>query len=210
MSKSAAHESETLPLRERQKRLTRDTILEALAETILEKGLYDFSVQDVADRAGVSHRTIYRYFPGRDALLDGLAKEMDRLFEERELPMLPGSAMDIAARVRDTFELFGERPDLVRAVAVGALATRAQPASREARDRLFREKVMETARGLPEREARAASAVVRYLANSLAWVVLTEQLGLDEEEAGDAVAWAVEALVTDLERRACEARGEEP
>lgn len=195
-------DSDTATLRERQKGLTRDAILEALADTILEKGLYDFSVQNVADRAGVSHRTVYRHFPGRDALLDGLATEMDRIFDEREQPTLPDSARDIAGQVRNTFELFGEHSDLVRAVAIGALATRSQPGSRRTRDRIFREKVMEAARGLPEEEARAASAVIRYLANSLAWVVLTDQLGLDEEEAGDGIAWAVETLITDLERRA--------
>lgn len=202
-------DSDTATLRERQKGLTRDAILEALAHTILEKGLYDFSVQDVADRAGVSHRTVYRHFPGRDALLDGLAREMDRFFDEREQPTLPESALDIAAKVRSTFELFGERSDLVRAVAIGALATGTQPDSRRTRDRIFREKVMEAARGLPEEEARGASAVIRYLANSLAWVVLTDQLGLDEEEAGDAVAWAVETLITNLERRAQRARDAE-
>lgn len=188
-------------LRERQKRLTRESILEALAEVIHEKGLYDFSVQEVADQAGVSHRTVYRYFPGRAALLDGLAGEMDRFFRERDVPLLPDSAADLPAKIRTTFELFGERPELIRAVAIGALATRTQPESRKSRDRIFRAKVSETARGLPEEEVRAASAVVRYLANSIAWIVLTDQLGLDEGEAGDAVAWAVETLLTDLEER---------
>lgn len=188
-------------LRERQKDLTRDAIMDALAETIHQQGLHDFSVQDVADRAGVSHRTVYRHFPGRDALLDGLARELDALFDERDLPILPENASDISEQLRIAFRLFGERPSLIRAVAVGALSTGIQPGTRKERDRVFRAKIEEAAGCLPDPEARKASAVIRYLANSLAWVVLTDQLGLDEEEVGDAVAWAVDTLLADLERR---------
>lgn len=189
-------------LRERQKNLTRNAILNALAETIVDQGLHDFSVQDVADRAGVSHRTVYRHFPDRNALLDGLAERLDELFRERDLPVLPKTAMDIAERVSTAFDLFAEHPRLVRAVAIGALATGEQPRSRQTRDRVFREKVEKTAEGLPDDEVRGASAVIRYLANSLAWVTLTDQLGLDGEEATDAVSWAVGTLLDDLRSRA--------
>lgn len=196
-------------LRDRQKRLTRDAILAALAETIEQEGLYGFSVQDVADRAGVSHRTVYRHFSGRAALLDGLADEMDRFFQQKDVPVFPEDASELPARVRDAFRLFGERPDLIRAVSIGALATRTQPESRRERDRRFRSKVEEVAAGLPEAEVRGASAIMRYLANSMAWIVLTDQLGLDDEEAADAVAWALETLLADLEARAGSARHEE-
>lgn len=189
-------------LRERQKSLTRDAILDALAETIVDQGLHDFSVQDVADRAGVSHRTVYRHFPDRDALLDGMAAKLDTLFRERELSVLPDVAEDIAGQIRSAFDVFAEHRPLVRAVAVGALATGSQPETRQIRDRVFREKVEEMAEGLPPEEARRASAVVRYLANSLAWVTLTDQLGLEEEEAIEAVSWAVETLLSEVRRRA--------
>lgn len=189
-------------LRERQKSLTRNAILDALAETVVDQGLHDFSVQDVADRAGVSHRTVYRHFPDRNALLDGLAGRLDDLFRERDRPVLPGTAADIAEQVGSAFELFAEHPRLVRAVAIGSLATGEQPRSRRTRDRVFREKVAEAAEGLSDDEARRASAIVRYLANSLAWVTLTDQLGLDREDATEAVTWAVETLLADLRRRA--------
>lgn len=192
-------------LRERQRSLTRNAILDALSETIVDQGLHDFSVQDVADRAGVSHRTVYRHFPNRNALLDGLAEKLDALFGERDVPVLPDSAEEIAEGVRTAFDLFDEHRGVVRAVAIESLAAGAQPGSRRTRDRVFREKVEEAARGLPDAEARRASAVVRYLANSLAWVALTEQLGLGKDEAIRGVQWAVETLLADLRRRAPEA-----
>lgn len=51
---------------------TREAILRALAEVVVAEGVAAMSVQQVADRAGITHRTVYRYFPDRQALLDGL------------------------------------------------------------------------------------------------------------------------------------------
>ncbi|MCB1015943.1 MAG: TetR/AcrR family transcriptional regulator, partial [Acidimicrobiales bacterium] len=41
----------------------------------------DFSVQGVADRCGISHRTVYRHFPTRESLLDGLVERMGAAME---------------------------------------------------------------------------------------------------------------------------------
>ena len=44
---------------------TRRAILEAMVDVIMEADGIGFSVQAVADRAGVTHRTIYNHFPTR-------------------------------------------------------------------------------------------------------------------------------------------------
>lgn len=41
-----------------------------LAEHVSERGLLEFSIPAIARLAGVSHRTVYNYFPNREALLD--------------------------------------------------------------------------------------------------------------------------------------------
>lgn len=189
-------------LRERQSALTRDAILSALAEIVVENGLHDFSVQDVADRAGISHRTVYRHFESRRALVEALGQELDRLMARRRVPTNPDEGHRLPEVIREVFRVFDERPDLVRAVAVGALSSGVQPGSRRIRDESIREWVAERARGLPDAEVERSSAVIRYLANSLAWVVLTRQLELTSEDAGRAVSWAVETLLGDLEARA--------
>src|SRR3954449_2901973 len=62
------------PLRERQTSQTRAAILEALGAELGAGGIEDFSVARLARRAGVSERTVYRHFPTREALLDGLSE----------------------------------------------------------------------------------------------------------------------------------------
>ena len=46
-------------LRERQKAMARESITEAAAALVTERHQLDFSMQEVADRAGVSLRTVY-------------------------------------------------------------------------------------------------------------------------------------------------------
>src|SRR5574341_153497 len=58
---------------------TRRAILEAMVDVIMATHGIGFSVQAVADRAGVTHRTIYNYFPTRDALCDAFSDYVDEL-----------------------------------------------------------------------------------------------------------------------------------
>jgi AcrR family transcriptional regulator len=58
---------------------TRRAILEAMVDVIMETGGIGFSVQAVADRAGVTHRTIYNHFPTREALCDAFSDYVDEL-----------------------------------------------------------------------------------------------------------------------------------
>ena len=65
----------------RKQVVTREAITDAVADAIRERGI-DFSVQDVADRAGITHRTVYRHFDGRDALINAVGDRFERWLAE--------------------------------------------------------------------------------------------------------------------------------
>lgn len=61
---------------------TVDRILDAAEDCIRVLGLRRTSMVDVAERAAVSRGSVYRYFPDRDALVDGvLARVADRFVD---------------------------------------------------------------------------------------------------------------------------------
>lgn len=66
-------------LRERNKQRTRRDVVDALVALVTERGTLEFTVQEVSDRAGVPLRTLYRYFPSRQDLVDALAAEHDQV-----------------------------------------------------------------------------------------------------------------------------------
>src|SRR5918995_3132820 len=73
---------------------TRRAILEAMVDVIMDADGIGFSVQAVADRAGVTHRTIYNHFPTREALCDAFSDYVDEVLKA-------SSAASLRARLED-------------------------------------------------------------------------------------------------------------
>lgn len=75
-------------LRERKKRRTRATLIDAAVELCLRQGYENTTVDQIAARADVSPRTFCRYFPTKDAvmmtLLEGLVEAV-----QQELTLVP-------------------------------------------------------------------------------------------------------------------------
>src|SRR5688572_7377060 len=65
------------PVRDEAKEATRARILDALVRVVLDEGVHAFSVAKVAERAGISHRTVYRHFASREELLEALSESID-------------------------------------------------------------------------------------------------------------------------------------
>lgn len=186
---------------------TTDRILDALVEVILEGGLPGFSVQEVADRAGVSHRTVYRHFPTRESLLQGLVGAVDErmaalggVAELTDLDQLPSAAFV-------NFELFSrDRRAMEAAVRFGVGAAIETP-DRVSRAKMFGARVSDAIGDLDADDALMTAAVLRQVVSSRSWLGLVEA-GLDQHAAARAASWAAAVLVDAL--RAGRTPGREP
>lgn len=197
--------TETSSLRERQRGLARNLILDAASRAILTTGVHQFSMQQVADEAQVSLRTLYRYFRTREELLEGLGEHMtDLLSEHAPLPAPAEFDVDsFADFISGHFAVLTAHGDLARAWLSARDALGAAPASTRERMRYMLDVVEHLTPGLSGPERRRVAGVLRLLGGSRAWKTLTVEVGLSAEEAGEAVGWAVRALLADLEA-ACE------
>lgn len=187
-------------LRGQQKDLARRLIVDATARVILRSGIHQFSMQEVADEAGVSLRTLYRYFASREELVDGVGREIDRILGEEGLFSLlfeaPVTASSIAAHVTAALEAAeAQSGDLARAWLVIDTATGARSESSRRRDRLVRDAVASLAPQLAPQDADCVSAAVRVVASSRSWRLLRDNLGLSAGEAARAFEWAVRTLL---------------
>jgi AcrR family transcriptional regulator len=118
-----AEPAEDLPRRGRPRsEKTRQAILEATSELLLEHSLSSISMDTVARRAGASKATIYRWWPSKELLaLDALFSEWETGRPER--PDTGSLAGDLLALVRPWVRLLAGKP---YGRAIAGLITRAQ------------------------------------------------------------------------------------
>ncbi|MDX1619969.1 MAG: TetR/AcrR family transcriptional regulator [Nitriliruptorales bacterium] len=181
-------------------RRSRELIMTALADVVAERGVSGFSIQEVADRAGVSHRTVYRHYESRDALLDGYARWLDEKLLERGGVTGVDDAESIPPGAETTFRLFDEFGALFDALVVVSLGTRSQVARRDERTGEFRAalEASGTLDHLAEDDADVVTALIRTIASSNSWFLFRHLHGVDGERAGRAVAWALQTLIEEL------------
>lgn len=193
-------------LRQRQQEMTRRSIMVAAQELVLEGRLHNFSVQEVASRAGVSHRTVYLHFPSREAILDGL---VDRAIEQTTdvVPPHPERLEDLPAWAEQAVPAL--MPYLPQAKAMDAVLQavyqRKVPSRARERDEVFARLVAAAAPRLSEKERKAATAGLRLWVSMRTLLELHSRYGLDEEELVLAVSQGVRAQIQQIESRAAKA-----
>lgn len=176
--------------------MTREAILQATADQIAERGLIDFSIPDIAKRAGVSHRTVYNYFADRQELLEAFMRWLDDKFAAMGGYNAVSELDDLVDAVRVNYRLFGKMGDLYVALAqVDSSSSTAFDKDRQRRTDMFVSIARAELTHLPGERIAAMANLFRTIGSSKFWYSLTVERGLTSEDAGDIAAWALENLI---------------
>jgi AcrR family transcriptional regulator len=191
--------------RVRQKRRTRRAIL-AAATTLIDEGKRP-SLEEVADAADVSRRTVYRYFPTQEQLLTEAVLETLRPGMQRALDQdaLTDNVQDrLDTLVREMWQRALSHEGLLRTMI--RLTVEGQQERREAdEERMPRrgyrriewiEMALEPLRDQvdEQRFERLVSALALCIGIE-ALLILRDIRGLDTEEAEEVSRWAAQALL---------------
>jgi len=190
------------PLRDRQSEQTRELILQALVEQLADRGLSDFNIPRVAQRAGVSVRTVYRYFPTKERLLQAAQEWIDERVIAFEYPR---SAEELVALPKQVFPAFDENAPMIYAQIETELGRAVRSVGRRKRIAAYRRALKNVTNRLEPPGAEAAVALVAHLFSSQTWKSFREEFCLTGDQSGTAVAWALGTLIEDLRRRNREA-----
>ncbi|HTS97489.1 MAG TPA: helix-turn-helix domain-containing protein [Streptosporangiaceae bacterium] len=182
-------------LRERQAAVIRDAILDAVARRLDSEDPEDIAMPQIAADAGISLRTLYRYFPTREAVFEAVG---DHVVARLGLPHQIQGADDIARVFRESAARGAQSPELVRAMLWTRLGRRARSSHRRRRVESMMTALAEVTSHLPAQEARRRAGAVVYLASLPAWITVSEECGLSAEDAQRGIAWAIETLVATL------------
>ena len=187
------------PLRRQQLENTRECIVGAVAAIISEGRILNFSVNDVAERAGISYGSVYRHFPTRESLLEALYESVAKI-PGQSISLTSLSLDDIPAVAGKTVAVFEENSTILQAFTMALAASNVQPASRRQRDQEFQQMVEESAPHLDPEVIRQVAAIICHLHSSLTWATLRQRFELSAEATADALTWALHTLIRDLTR----------
>lgn len=189
------------PLRDRQKKQTRDLILDAAERMLSRANVREVTIADVARAAQVTERTVYRHFPTREDLLAACWRRALRTFlrgQTAEVETLD-QMLDLT---REAFKIFDQHEGVVRALieSPDGREVRKEPGQRrfEALIRTF-EKILPDH---PAQDIRTLAAATHAIASTPAWCHLRDQCGLNGAQAGDVAVLAISLMVEAVKRRA--------
>ncbi len=178
------------PVRRRKVAETRERILAAASALVHEFASWDWrglTFRAVAERAGVSERTVYRHFATERELRDAV---MRRLEEEAGVSY-EGLVLDELADV--TALVFSSRGSFAAAATVVEDPTFV--AEDQLRRDALRDAVAAVAADWTETDRDQAAGLLDVLWSVPSFERLVTQWGLGTEDATDTISWALELVV---------------
>ncbi|MFZ5484880.1 MAG: TetR/AcrR family transcriptional regulator [Pseudomonadota bacterium] len=181
--------------REKKAGATRSAILVALAKQLVENDSHDFSVDDAAREAGVSTRTVFRHFPSKEKMLEGISEWVSGITGQIHLPE---RASDLAGTAVASFRLFDEQADLMRALLLSDLGRGVRSHLSPRRRKGIAEALAPVVADLPAREAAAIKAFMTHIVSAETWWHMREIHGIQGQAASEVVAWTIGLILDAL------------
>ena len=184
------------PLREEQARQTRDTILDALTALLADRRADEITTREIAERAGVSQPTVYRHFPDRTALLEGITERINEFATESDHGGYALESIDeVGPRIEWLFATSETIPVEMRAEAL----LNADPRRFGDDTRRHSEEMLVLVAAefpeLRERQHVQLAGLLRCLGSSQSWLRMREEFGVPGVEAGPLMRWAIDTLI---------------
>jgi AcrR family transcriptional regulator len=175
---------------------TRRRICEATVDLIGQIGHINHDA--VAERAGVSRRTVYRYFPDQTALLRGAREHVGGLIGPKA--RFPKSEADLTGQLHELYTGFDRIAPVSILMRTTPQGREIRLADRERRRSSYSAAAADAVKDLPPADQKLATAVLQFLHTS-AWLEMRDHWELTGEEMARGCRWAMQTLLNDLRAR---------
>lgn len=170
--------------------LTQNRIMQGLAG-LLTAG-EDVTFRALAQVSGVPERTLYRYYPSKDALL---AAFWIWLNDRLGMPPPPRSPRELIDNIATIFAAFAAGEPLIRAMLHDPHGRATRLAYAEARRQRLRDALGPVLTPLDGPARTRLLASVQVLISAAGWETMKDYGCVTSQEAADAAQWAVAALI---------------
>jgi AcrR family transcriptional regulator len=181
------------PLRAEQAEQTTARIVQAAVDLLSEGDASDLAMAAVAERAGVSVRTVYRSFASKDELLDGVIDWINTHLNQAT-GARPETRHDYETTTGDVIEEMFQIEPLLRALFATAAGRASHQRTSSGRQALMRNAYATEIEGLDDDEARRLLAVLHLVASSSGALFMKDYWDLPPEDIGRVIEWAIRVL----------------
>jgi AcrR family transcriptional regulator len=188
-------------LRDRLDETTREVIVDALIDQLVETGAFEFSYYALARRAGISVRTIYRHFPQRGDIIEALSRRLNKLVAIE----YPHTREGIQYVTKAAYEVY-ERHANAFVAQLEAGQGRLRKTGRSKRSQLMQGILAKDLPNLPAERLAGVAGLMICLFSPTIWQRLRDDAGLDGKQGGELVAWAIDTMWRALEAEDRKAR----
>jgi AcrR family transcriptional regulator len=181
-------------LRQAQRAVTEQRIVEALAALIDREHPLEISMAAVAKQAGVSEPTLYRHFPTKRDLFAALAGYQ---FQTVTAGLAPASIDDLADAVRTVFIRSAALENVIRWTLAATDPQRVPRTNVQARLAMLRAALGDEAVLSDDADEDTAQFLLRtvlLLTSPMAWLYWKDYLGLEPADAAETASWAIKTL----------------
>jgi AcrR family transcriptional regulator len=182
--------------RERNKDEARGRILDTVID-LLADGRSEVNHDAVAERTGISRRTIYRYFVDRQALLGAASTRVRELAGSKVA--FPSSEQDLldTHAIYTGFDRIAPIATLVRSTPQGRAMRLAQ---KDERQEKYIAATSDAVKDLPLQDRVLATAMLQVL-HTTPWLEMRDHWDLSGEQIARVTGWALRTLIADLRSR---------
>jgi AcrR family transcriptional regulator len=184
-----ARETQKLEMRTR----IADTLIALLAE-----GRMDINHDLIAERTGVARRTVYRYFPDREALLAAAHERVQALAGPRvAYPTCEANLTEDLHDIYTGFDSIAPIATLVRSTPQGRVM---RLSTNDERLASYSAAAADLVKDLPAQDQVLATAMLQVL-HTTPWLEMRDHWKLTGEQMARATGWAMRTLIADLRAR---------
>lgn len=180
---------------ERRTDFTRGLILETAIELLEDAGVRELTMRGIAKQAGMSERSMFRYFASRDELLDAVA---DAIIAKIEVPPPPRTIAELRMYPRVLYAAFEAEHALISASLGSDIFSRIRSATVRTRFAAIRKLVDDAAPRVSAHARKLHGANICYFLGASSWNYYRTAFRFSVDDtiacAENAIALALQAL----------------
>jgi len=158
-----------------------------------------FSHEQISQRAEIALRTVYRYFPSQNELLDAVWEESNA---RMNLQQYPATEAGLLSSIEPVFRKADENAELFQALLRSNAGQEMRSRDAERRRANITKALSPAIGHLSNEQRRLVIAVFQSLFSGSTWDLMRNRGRLKDGEVSKAILWAMETLLKQLHQEA--------